>query len=87
MFTDNQQLPETVRLKVYPGPAESVVYVELPESAVKISILNIAGQTFKSITPTADKIQVISVSNLASGIYILKVEKASGIEAVKFIKK
>ncbi|MDR1527553.1 MAG: Ig-like domain-containing protein [Dysgonamonadaceae bacterium] len=74
-------------LKVYPSPAADVVYVDLPESATKISISNIAGQTFKSVALVAGRTQIIPVSDLASGIYILKVEKKSGVEVAKFSVK
>jgi hypothetical protein len=74
-------------VKVFPNPAVENIFVELPENATKISILNITGQTVKQVTPGSESVVTIPVSGLAAGIYVLKVEKTSDTDISKFVVK
>jgi hypothetical protein len=73
------------RFGVYPNPAEDYIKVELPDGATTISILDTTGRTVTKINPSTSVVN-IPVSNLAPGLYIVKIEKASDVKTVKFIK-
>lgn len=76
-------------INVYPNPASDFVQVFLNEpGSYQIEVLNIMGQTVKSISSREQT--RIDVRDLASGAYILKVQKygvAATSTSVKFIKK
>jgi len=59
--------------------------IETTEKAT-IEILNTQGQIIKTIN-TADKQTSIDVSNLSSGVYIIKAKTESGMAVKKFIKE
>ncbi|HUH74619.1 MAG TPA: CocE/NonD family hydrolase [Chitinophagales bacterium] len=76
-------------INVYPNPTSDFVQVFLNEPGrYQIEILNVMGQTVKSIT--SNEQSRIDVRELSSGAYILKVQKYGINEtstSVKFIKK
>ncbi|MDR2805201.1 MAG: T9SS type A sorting domain-containing protein [Dysgonamonadaceae bacterium] len=74
------------KTKVYPNPANEILFIELEEPAIAISVINSAGQTVSKILPKS-KLELFSTINLGTGIYLLKIERSSEIERVKFIKK
>ncbi|MDR2805208.1 MAG: T9SS type A sorting domain-containing protein [Dysgonamonadaceae bacterium] len=58
--------------------------VELPEGVKSMVVINAVGKTVKNIKPSGNKEQ-IDLSGWTSGIYILKVEKSTGVETAKFV--
>jgi hypothetical protein len=78
--------PKGENSKVYPNPAVDFLSVELPEGAVSITLVNSLGQTLQKLKATA-KIETLTLSSLAPGIYFLKIEKTSGVATTRFIKK
>ena len=80
----------TQQVKIYPNPATTAVTVDFTgyEGQKTISILDIAGKLISSIN-TSDNQQIIDVSNLAQGVYIVNVSNADrqSIHRDKLIKK
>jgi hypothetical protein len=72
--------------QVYPNPATDYIRIDFPEGAATVSIINATGQTVVK-TKLSGSVKNIPVSNLSSGLYIVKIEKNSGVETAKFIKK
>jgi hypothetical protein len=70
---------------VFPNPTTDNLTLETTEKAT-IEILNIEGQLIKTIN-IADKQTSIDVSNLSSGVYIIKAKTERGVAVKKFIKE
>jgi len=80
---------ETVKMIIYPNPATSEVRVTVPQSwqnkAVTYELLNTNGQLMKSISrPNANQTEIISLSQVPAGMYIMKVSNGvdTGAQAV-----
>lgn len=81
--TSISNLPEN-KLVIYPNPAEN--YVLLNKKAQSVEIINLTGKTvlFKNNVNDNEK---IDISDLHSGIYILKVNNGDDTMITKFNKK
>ncbi len=77
---------DVVVFKTYPNPTANYLYISLPSKAKNTSyeIINCIGSVVKSETKIPSK---ISVSNLKSGIYFLKINDGQKIRASRFVKK
>ena len=73
-------------LKVYPNPASSVLNISADTSMDSATIHNLLGQQVKNITINANKIS-LDVSDLNSGIYLVKITSGSKQISKKFIKR
>ena len=74
-------------VKVYPNPASNTLYIMSSETVEQVSIYDISGrmlqQTTHAVMSSAVETSLtIDVSNLANGIYLVKVKTSQG-EAVK----
>lgn len=73
-------------LKVYPNPSATEIFLETDiEKPFRVQIMNISGQTLKSISGYSNK-TAIDISALAPGFYILKAGDGSSNHSIKFIK-
>ena len=85
---------ETKVLNVYPNPAKSVINVELSlegRTDVTINIRSITGQQVKNVkytnlTKDIESLE-IPVNNLATGTYVITMQKGSEVISGKFIKQ
>jgi len=75
----------TNSISIYPNPSSNNLYIEIPQKA-EIEILNVQGQIIKIIN-TAEKQTTIDVSNLSSGVYIIKAKTEKGVAVKKFMKE
>jgi PKD repeat protein len=64
------------QLKVYPNPAQSLLYIGGNEKWQSLEVVDMTGKTVLSLVPNT-QLTTLDVSHLASGIYILK---AKGLE-------
>lgn len=65
---------ELKEISLYPNPTNSMFTVEVPNDSVKtISVVDITGKVVAT-----SNVATVDVSNLASGIYVVKVETLSG---------
>jgi hypothetical protein len=83
MFTGikSTETPDS-KMKISLNPASNYLSVELPDGAKSLTIINTAGQTVETLKPSGIREQ-IDLSRRTPGIYILKVEKPTGVEIVK----
>ena len=75
-------------LNIYPNPANSIINVEFlvfNNEPYKIEILNSLGQVLQTANPQ-QPITAISVKELPSGMYQLKISEGSTQKVIKFIK-
>ncbi|MDR0970263.1 MAG: T9SS type A sorting domain-containing protein [Lentimicrobiaceae bacterium] len=86
ILSDNEQIPITNNIKLYPNPATDYITIQLPDNESGIlSIYDLLGK--KSFETTIDAgSKVIDISKLKSNIYMLKIETSSEVFTSKFIK-
>jgi hypothetical protein len=89
-FTNVPEIKEPENeLSVYPNPAHNAITVRSNESGVRsVEIENVVGEKVFSLRTPNSKLQTkIDVSNLAPGIYFVKVATDRGGVVRKFIKQ
>ena len=74
---------ETNTINLYPNPAQNTLYIESAETVEQVIIYDISGRTLQQ---TNNPNTSIDVSNLANGIYLVKVKTAQG-ETVRKISR
>jgi len=86
-FTGVADMPQTITIKVFPNPAKDKLFIKgLPtdsNESISISVIDLYGRLVKEITNNA--IEFIDVSDLANGIYILKISSKDFSHTNKFI--
>lgn len=67
-------------LKLYPNPTAQYFRLEnnTPYQLKQVSMINVLGQTIRSIPVNNNKVQMVDVSNMASGIYNIRIEFEEG---------
>jgi len=75
-----------LNIKVYPNPTNSILYFSSKENLqnMNITICDISGRIIKNEQVTNNQ---INVSNIATGIYTVKIETDKGTKITKFIKQ
>ena len=75
-------------IKLYPNPTSDVLQIANTSSEIisNVSIYSISGALIKEIK-SADTIESISVSDLQSGLYFVKIQVNDEVKNFKFIKK
>lgn len=79
---------EALEVKVYPNPAQDILYVDWQESdlqAEKLSIMNSSGQ-IQGIHQVVGKNHQLNVDQYPPGIYYLKIEGKQKLTFKKFLK-
>lgn len=69
-------------LVVYPNPVQSTLFIRGMENITLVNILNYKGEILKSVANSTQ----INVSELHSGVYLVRIETSDGIAVKKFIK-
>ena len=80
---DDSKTPsiESENLKIYPNPAQEIVYVEGASKGTSISLFNLSGQELSTQIASEEKNEV-NVSSLPLGTYLLRIGK----KVVKIVK-
>ena len=75
-------------VKIYPNPASSILNIDNQSNEVvsAIAIYNLSGALVQEVKSTTS-LQSISVADLQSGIYFVKIQMNSKVANYKFIKK
>lgn len=77
--------PKDGKIKIYPNPAEYEIFIESNETVRCADIYNLSGSLVKTVNLENTGNKSINIENLASGIYIVKINKNEKGE--RFIKK
>ncbi len=73
-------------LKIYPNPASNSITLENESTIESVNIYNVIGQEVKVASPNANSI-TLDISNLETGIYIIKSVSEGKTNTTKFVKK
>jgi M6 family metalloprotease-like protein len=76
-FTENDNQ------KLYPNPVQDVLYIETDEVIKHIEIITQSGQIVRTIE---GNVNTIHVSNLPSGIYVIKITSDRGVSTKRIVK-
>ena len=74
---------EVIQTKVYPNPVASILTVESSQSIDKLEIYNVLGKRVGMISDSNS----MDMSELNSGIYMLKIFSGNKVSSQKIIKK
>lgn len=77
---------ETAKIRMYPNPASTDLTIENSENIDSITILNTLGQEVMKKANATSSI-TLSISDLQSGVYIVKIVSAGNTSTQRFIKK
>jgi beta-glucanase (GH16 family) len=85
---ENNNLEKETNLVLFPNPATNEITLKTNENLLgsTVSVFSLLGQELDSLILNSEEI-TLNLSNYQSGIYILKVNSATGIQSYKFIKK
>lgn len=81
--TNNFALSEKIRF--YPNPVKSILNIENDSPISKVEVFNLTGQAILNQTVNTKSAQ-INLSNLSSGIYLVRISYKNNIETFKIIK-
>ncbi len=73
-------------LSIYPNPVIDVLNIQFPQGMDKVEILSLEGKVLKQLDVKADKVSV-DVTDLESGVYVLKITNTKESYLTKIIKK
>jgi hypothetical protein len=77
-------------INVYPNPAHTNLFVSLTENTSSVSVTDVIGQTVvaeQRVNGLQEQVHAIDISNLAAGIYFVRVNSNSGNpKIIRFIK-
>ncbi|MGB5981371.1 MAG: choice-of-anchor J domain-containing protein [Nonlabens sp.] len=75
---------DMVKIKVYPNPANELVYIEIPsyDNLILANLYNMLGQLVLSTTE-----EHINISTLKTGVYVLEIKTEKGVTSQSIIKK
>ncbi len=85
ILLDVKEISRHQPIKIYPNPAEDILYLEIPEKS-KVQVFDIMGQVVFDGAFTETKNQ-INLSDFVSGIYLLKVVSGERIYIQKVVVK
>ncbi len=84
--TTSVQKIQTVNFRLYPNPANDLLTVHNVSGVKTISIYSVTGKLINSYVNSNSVIR-LNVSDLPSGLYLMKFDTDQGVSAKRFIKK
>ena len=79
-----ENVRETIRLSVFPNPARERISVSCETEMRRVTLCNALGQQVLRVNPNAPQAE-LSVSGLPRGLYLLRVQTASGSHVQKVL--
>jgi hypothetical protein len=76
----------TWNVSAYPNPAEDAVFIQSSEEITRIILRDVFGKEIVS-KEIHDRNTSITISNYASGYYILDVSSSSGVKSINIVKR
>ncbi|MCC5918877.1 MAG: T9SS type A sorting domain-containing protein [Cryomorphaceae bacterium] len=73
------------RFAVFPNPTDGRVNIATEGQEVKVTVKDQMGRSVKKVTFKSDEIPRMDLSNLASGVYLVRIEDERGHEVYKIV--
>jgi len=83
--TDIQEYNDIEKIHIYPNPVNDNLHIDIEENSI-LEIINAQGQIIETKSLT-EKSNSIDLSNIASGVYTLRIKTDKGIAMRKLIKQ
>ena len=83
-FLGTKNVVKNGAIKLYPNPVVDYATLDVDAKISSVEVFDAAGRSVKTIATDAKK---VDLSQLAKGVYTLKVETSKGVYSKKFIKK
>jgi len=87
---ENTNVAQSLNFNLYPNPANSLVYItfDAPQNKATIEVYDMLGKVIRGLQYN-DLVQYISipVSDLQSGVYMVKIQTQEGLAVKKFVKE
>ena len=80
----NHDITNANKTNIYPNPVKDILYFQSGGKVFKVTVFSLDG---KKIKEEATLNQNINVQSLPNGVYMIQLQKTTGIETVKFIKQ
>lgn len=77
---------ELAKVQVYPNPVVNQLNINSKERVQEVRIFNVSGQLVLATKMNADS-GTLNVSALKSGVYVIQIQTAKGVQSTKLIKK
>lgn len=77
------ELKTQIGFRMVPNPAKDIVTVSADEAISAVSVVNMMGQTVKTVSVNGQFSKTIEVADLTKGIYVVRVETAAGTATEK----
>ncbi len=84
--TANTENNKVLGFAMYPNPAKNQLTISAKESISKAEVFNVLGRKVKSFAINSTN-KTLDISNLSSGVYLIKYESAGKVGTAKFIKQ
>ena len=84
-ITKNETPAIEMGINVYPNPAKDVLNVRVNSEAVTLKLYDASGRLVKQQQVNGKTMQQITVGYLKNGLYLLKIENATGVTTKKII--
>lgn len=80
-------IPGFVNINIYPNPAMQMIHIDHATAGTTLDVLNVTGTNMMQVTLKGNK-DIIDVSNLASGMYLLRFTDKDGKQgSTRFVKQ
>ncbi len=80
-------IPGFVKINIYPNPATQLIHIDHATAGTTLDVLNVTGTNMMQVTLKGNK-DMIDVSNLASGMYLLRFTDKNGKQgSTRFVKQ
>jgi len=89
VFVNLLSVPEEItgEFRVYPNPATDMVNIESATGIEEIILSNPVGEIVQKLVVSKENLVQMNISNLAMGVYNLRVRTAEGVATVKLVVK
>jgi len=85
-LTDNLDISENQKIKLYPNPASEMVTLEISDRSVtQCELFNTNGQLIKTL-PVEQGVNNYNIRDLKEGLYLIKIKSMEGTIVKKIIK-
>lgn len=85
--TDDNEIP--LEVSIYPNPAQNELTISNTSNVLieKVQVIDILGRVVSNLGRINDTSRTVDISNLTTGMYLLRLEGAGSSNVIKFIKK
>lgn len=85
--TSLEELQEGASLNLFPNPANGFLHIQCSTPMQRLHVCDVSGRLLQTLEIQQSPEQELNVSDLAPGIYFIRIETEKGISTRKFVKE